>query len=162
MDVRRASIFVVLLTVLASISLVSVLFGNNYALAENPSSCVNRYDAVITSLKINDGHRIIDPVAKPNTHFTAKLGVGYTVTVTLHSASVSSLGNTDVGSIWYGSTAYGFASDHCVNGVNHDSDVTFTLYNVFMGQATHGTAQPVEWYSFPLSGPTVTYTVHWN
>jgi hypothetical protein len=163
--ISRKAITLALIAILSSIALASVLFGNggssNNVLADNPSTCVNLYDSTITSLRINVGGRTIDPIAHPNTNFSAKLGQGYSVTFTLHSASMSNSGNTDVGSVWYGSTAYGFTSDHCVNGINPNSDVTITLDNVFMGQATHGTVQPVEWYSWPFASPSITYTVHW-
>lgn len=105
------------------------------------------------SLKITIGKRTLDPIANPNTQFSAVLGIGYTVTLTLHSASTS-----NTGSVWYESTARGFADDHCVNGVNYNSDTTITLHNIFMGQATHGTVQQVEWYSWPLSDPVLEWT----
>src|ERR1051325_5510757 len=140
---RNKAVTLALIAALSSISLASVLFGNSnvrtnniaFAMGDNPSSCVNLYDSTITSLKINIGGRTIDPIAHPNTNFGAKLGQGYTVTVTLHSAGASNSSNTDAGSVWYGSSAYGFDSNHCVNGVNPNSDVTITLNNVFMGQA---------------------------
>jgi hypothetical protein len=154
-------VFIILIVALTSIALTAAVTGNNNALADNPSSCINLYDSVITSFKINIGSRIIDPIANPHTNFAAKLGQGYAVTFTLHTASISTSGSTNVGSIWYGSTAYGFASDHCVNGANASSDITITLHNVFMGQTTRGTVQSVEWYTWPLTGPHVTYTVHW-
>jgi hypothetical protein len=157
--VKKTLIFM-LSMMLASISLVSVLFTNT-ALADNPSNCINRYDATIMSLRIDDGHRSVDAIANPRTNFDSRAGVGYTVTLTLHSAAVSSLGNTDVGSVLYGSRAYGFADDHCVNGINPNSSIIITLTHVFMGQATHGTVQSVEWYSWPLTQPTVVYAVHW-
>jgi hypothetical protein len=153
----------IVFVVLGLVALMSVSFRNNVS-ADNPKDCVNLYNSEIVSLKITDlpGRKSIDPIANPNTQFSSALGVGYTVTLTLHSASTSNSGSTDTGSLWYGSTARGFADDHCVNGVNPNSDTTITLHNIFMGQATHGTVQPVEWYSWPLTGPHVTYTVHWR
>ena len=153
-----------LVTTLASIALVSVLLSTNsaFAMGDNPSSCINRYDAKITHMKINNGLRTIDPIAHPNADFSATIGKGYTVTFTIHSAGVSSLGSTNVGSVWYGSTASGKAVDQCVNGVNPNTDIMTTMHSIFMSQATHGTLQPVEWHYWPLSGPTVTYTVHWD
>ena len=159
---NKLPIFILMTMSLVSVSLTSVLLTNR-ALADNPSTCVNLYYSTIKSLKINVGSRTIDPIANPNTNFAAVLGQGYTVTLTLHSASASTSGNTNVGSVWYGSIAYGFASDHCVNGASPNTDVTIILNNVFMGQATHGTVQSVEWYAWPsLTQPSVTYTVHWH
>ena len=151
----------ILAIMFASVSLVSVLFINS-VLADNPSNCINRYNATIMSLRISDGRRTVDPVDNPLTNFVSRVGIGYSVTLTLHTAAMSASGNKDVGSIMYGSRAYGFADDHCVTGINPNSSIMITLTHVFMGQATHGTVQSVEWYSWPLSRPTVTYRVHWS
>jgi hypothetical protein len=145
----------------ASVSLVSVLFINS-VLADNPSSCINRYNATIISLRINDGRRTVDPFDNPLTNFDSRVGIGYDVTLTLHAAAMSASGNTDVGSVMYGSRAYGFAYDHCVTGINANSSIKITLPHVFMGQATHGTVQSVGWYSWPLTRPTIIYRVHWS
>lgn len=150
----------ILAILLASIFLVSVLFTNS-ALADNPSNCINRYDATIMSLRINNGRGTVDPITNPLTNFHSRVGIGYSVTLILHSAAVSGLGNTNVGSVMYGSRAYGFAYDHCVTGINANASIIITLTHVSMGQATHGTVQSVEWYSWPLTRPIVAYRVHW-
>lgn len=152
--------FVTVTIMFISLTLMIVLSANR-ALADNPSTCVNLYGTSIKSLKINVGARTLNPIANPNTSFAAIVGNGYTITLTLHSAGASTLGNTNVGSIWYGNTAYGFARGHCVNGVNPNSDITIILKSVFMGQATHGTIQPVEWSTGSLTESPVTYSVHW-
>jgi hypothetical protein len=169
--------YVALVSVLAaaaistSISMPSAILENAYAMGDNPSTCTNLYDSVITSMNITRGHRtttiIIDPIANPHhhhlLHFKSKVGIGYTVTLTIHSANVSNSGNTNTGSIWYGTNAYGFAGNQCINGVKRNTDITITLHNVYMGQATHGTKQSVDWYSWAndtiLQGPT--YNVIW-
>ena len=156
-----------LIAILSSISLASVLSsGSNnnvaFAMGDNPASCTNLYNSAITSVKINVGHRTIDLIAHPNAHFSLAKGQTYSVTLTLHSATTSNSGNSDIGSVWYGSTAYGFASDHCVNGVSANSDVTVTLTDVSLATATKGTTQDVELYSWPLSQPSITYTVNWR
>jgi hypothetical protein len=151
----------ILAIVFASVSLVSVLFINS-VLADNPSNCINRYNATIMSLRISDGRRTVDPVDNPLTNLDSMVGIGYSVTLTLHAAAMSASGNRDIGSVMYGSRAYGFAYDHCVTGINANSSIKITLTHVIMGQATHGTAQSVEWYSWPLTRPTVTYRVHWS
>jgi hypothetical protein len=53
------------------------------------------------SLRINDGRSTVDPVANPLTNCNSRVGVGYTVTLTLHSTALSSSGNKDVGSVVY-------------------------------------------------------------
>ena len=155
--------------------------GNAYAMYDSPYICNNLYNSVITSMKIitPDHSRTYynyDPIAYPHTtnantitntnidHFNSKVGVGYTVILTLHSADKSNSGNTNTGSIWYSSNAYGYASNHCVNNVRPNSDTTITLHNVFMSTATHGTKQSITWYSWynnaELKGPM--YKVAWS
>src|SRR5438874_1331775 len=104
-----------------------------FAMADNPSSCINIYDTSITYMKVNNGLRTIDP--HHNAEFSARVGKDYNITFTVRSASVISL-----------DTASGKAVDHCDNAVNPNKDITITMYSVFMGQATHGTVQPVEWH----------------
>ncbi len=153
---------------------------NAYAMYDSPYICNNLYNSVITSMKIitPDHSRTYYhyvPITYPHTntntvtntnidHFNSKVGVGYTVILTLHSASKSNSGNTNTGSIWYSSNAYGYASNHCVNNVRPNSDTTITLHNVFMSTATHGTKQSVTWYSWynnaELKGPM--YKVAWS
>src|ERR1051325_4083563 len=107
----------------SSIALASLLlsFGNNSAFAhgDNPSTCTNLYYSTITSMKITTNRfQTVDLIAHPNSMFASKLGQGYTVRMTLHSASTSIAGNTNPGSIWYSTNALGFASGECVNGVS--------------------------------------------
>jgi hypothetical protein len=159
--IKKNLVFMIFMVV-TSIAIMSMSFRNT-TWADNLSACINLYNSEIVSLKITDlpGPKIIDPIAHPNIQFSAALGVGYTVTLTLHSAITSSSGSTNTGSLWYGSNARGYADDHCVNGVKPNTDITVTVHNVFMGQATHD-PQPVEWYSWPLTGPHLRYTVHWR
>ncbi|MDQ6862349.1 MAG: hypothetical protein M3044_00850 [Thermoproteota archaeon] len=162
-------VLVIGMTTLSSISLESVLFKSDnsaHAMGSPPSVCINRYDATITSMKINDGLQISDPVAHPNTNLAPITGRGYTVTLTLHSASKSSLGNTNVGSVWYDNSAFGFFKGTCVYGATPNKDITIT-YSVpkLMAGAPPGFplgGQVVECESWPLTGPAITYTVHWT
>jgi len=75
---KKLPIFVLIATSLLSLVSISVLLTNK-ALADNPSTCVNLYDARITSLKIIVGSRTVDPITNPNANFAAVLGQGYTV-----------------------------------------------------------------------------------
>ena len=150
----------VLIFILGSIALTSSYFGESI-FADNPSSCHNRYDAAITSLKITIGGKIIDPMTNQNTNVDAEVGKGYQVIVTLHSADISSSGNSNEGSIWYGTSAYGFSANRCVKDIKPDTDISMTFDNVFMGQAIPGKEQIVQWYSWPLNYPTVEYKLHW-
>lgn len=160
---KKLPVLILMTMSLLSAGLMSVILTDRaIAMGENPSTCSNLYDSAIRSLKINVGSRTIDITDKPNTNFVAALGNGYTVTLTLHSASTSISGNSVIGSVWYGSRAYGFASDQCIDGVNPNTDIEITLHNVFTSLAKRGTVQDVEWYSWPLSAPSVTYTVHWK
>jgi hypothetical protein len=153
--------FILIATSLITVSLIFVLLTNRVH-AENPSSCLNLYDSTIVSLKIKVGSRTFDAAVRDHANFVADLGKGYTVELTLHSTSVSNSGNTEVGSVWFGNRAYGFASDRCVNGANSNTEIRMTFHNVLMGQATHGTVQHVQWYSWPLDEPSVAYTVRWK
>src|ERR1051325_4763484 len=131
----------------SSIALASLLlsFGNNSAFAhgDNPSTCNNLYNSTIKSMKITTNRfQTVDPIAHPNRVFASKLGQGYTVTLIIHSASTSIAGNTNPGSVWYGSNAYGFYFDHCVNGASPNSDITITWNNVVWQQVPVGTKQP--------------------
>jgi hypothetical protein len=157
----RTLFFILIATSLLTVSLMSVLVTNRVH-AENPSSCLNLYDSTIESLKIKVGSRTIDAAVRHHPNFVAELGKGYDVELTLHSTTVSNSGNKEVGSVWFGNRAYGFASDQCVNGVNSNTELKMTFHNVLMGQATHGTVQDVSWYSWPLDGPSVAYTVRWK
>ena len=160
---EKLSVFILMAMSLISVVLMSVITTNRaLAMGDNPSTCTNLYDSKIKSLRIKIGSRTIDATHKPNTSFVAALGKGYTVMLTLHSVATSKSGNSETGSVWYGSRAYGFASDHCVDSVNPNTDTTITLHDVFTSLARRGTIQNVEWYSGPSNGPTVTYTVHWK
>ena len=152
----------------SSIALASLLlsFGNNSAFAhgDNPSTCNNLYNSTIKSMKITTNRfQTVDPIAHPNTVFASKIGQGYTVRLTLHSASTSNAGNTNPGSIWYDTSAFGFALGKCVNGVSPNTDISISLNNVDWSQATVGKKQPnVFWYSWPIpQQPSVAYTVIW-
>jgi hypothetical protein len=158
---EKIAFFILIATSLLTVSLMYLL-PTNRVHAENPSSCLNLYDSTIVSLKIKVGSRIIDAAVRDHANFVAELGKGYTVELTLHSTSGSNSGNTAVGSVWFGNRAYGFASDQCVNGANSNSEIKMTFHNILMGQATHGTVQDVQWYSWPLDGASVAYTVRWK
>lgn len=158
---EKIPFFILIAASFLTVSLMSVLLTNRVH-AENPSSCLNLYDSTIESLKIKVGSRTIDAAVRHHANFVAELGKGYNVELTLHSTSVSNLGNTEVGSVWFGNRASGFASDQCVNRANSNSEIKMTFHNVLMGQATHGTVQDVQWYSWPLDGASVAYTVRWK
>jgi hypothetical protein len=160
---KKIPVFILAMAALLSAVLISYLLANRaQAMGDNPSSCVNLYDSTIRSLHITVGSKTIEASAKDNTNFVAPIESGYSVTLTVHSASVSKAGDTNTGSIWYGSRAYGFASDQCISEVKADSDITVTLDNVVSSTAKRGTLQNVEWYTWPLDGPIVTYRVHWK
>jgi hypothetical protein len=149
----------------SSIALASLLlsFGNNSAFAhgDNPSTCNNLYNSTIKSMKITTNRfQTVDPIAHPNTVFASKIGQGYTVTLTIHSASTSIAGNTNPGSVWYGTDALGFHFNFCVNGASPNSDITITSGGD--RQVPIGTKELYHWYTwFTVPRTTVTYTVIW-
>lgn len=141
-----------------------ILFINTVsAMGNNPSTCDNRYAARVISFKIDNKSRTIDiPSNNSQTNLEAVVGKGYTVALTLHTANLSSLGNTREGSVWYHTTGYGFSLGTCIKGAHPNSDITITLHNVFMSQATGGMRQQVEFGSGYQPGQFVKYIVHWH
>jgi len=167
--IRMASITVLLIASLTGVPFFIMNNNHNaYAMGDNPSSCVNRYDATITSMIIDNGRRtvtVLDSGGNGNVHhhdkFVSHIDVGYTVTFTLHTSSQSSQGNTDTGSTWFRHTGYGFAEGRCVDGVGPNQDIPITIGNVIMPTATQGTIQLVEWGSLPEISQ-VHYSVAWH
>jgi hypothetical protein len=141
---------------------------NAYGMGDNPSLCVNRYDATIISMKITaNNDQVIDVMTTLHNSgtplFVEKPLHGYDVTFILHTAKQSSQGNNLPGSTWYRTTAYGFALGVCVNNISGGQDVPITIHDVYMGQASPSeiTPQTVEWGSLPNT-QQISYQVLWQ
>jgi len=150
--------------VFVALLLILVLPSANYlayAMGDAPSTCPNRYDATITALTVNNGVKIYNPLSNPGVTIDADLDTGYDVTFTLHTASQSSLGNTDPGTTWYRDTAFGYGQGVCVSNVTHDQDKTISVHiGADSGFPDGYTVNGVEWGSWP-NVSQVTYNVHW-
>jgi hypothetical protein len=156
-------IFILMAALLSAVIIPTLQTKTVYGLGDNPSTCVNLYGSEIVSLKLKTKSRTVDVTERHRTNIIADLDDGYTAILKLRSTSVSDSGNMEVGSVWHGNRAFGFASDSCVNGVSSDSFVTIKFEDIIMSTATRGTVQDVEWYSWPLNvAPAYSYTVHWK
>jgi hypothetical protein len=133
-----------------------------YAMGDNPSSCMNRYDATITSLTVNNGIQKFDPLAHSGLTFYADIDTGYLVTFILHAASQSSLDNTDSGTTWYTDSAFGFSDGRCVANAGPSKDIQITVQVTATNGIPDGYTQSgVYWGALPDTSQ-VTYNVVWQ
>lgn len=133
-----------------------------YAMGDNPTSCSNRYDATVTSVVVHTARQTVNVEAQPSTVTRQKAYTGYDLTITLHTAASSSLGNTNPGTVWYTTSAYGYSLGTCVSSATSNQDIVITLHNVYMGQANPNgiTKQLVSIGSWPDTSQ-VNYRVVW-
>ncbi|MEO9321810.1 MAG: hypothetical protein ABI361_14180 [Nitrososphaera sp.] len=134
-----------------------------FAMGDNPTSCDNRYDATVTSVVIQTSRQNIDVLAEPSAVIRQKAFTGYDMTITLHAQPISSAGNTNPGSVWYSTSAFGYSLGTCVSGALASHDIVVTLHNVFMGQANPNgiTKQIVTIGSWPNT-QQASYRVVWH
>lgn len=157
--------------VFSSLAVISLVLANfppssphiAFAMGDNPTSCNNRYDATITSVIIQNSRGAVDVVQHPSAVIRQKVSTGYDVTIKLHTNPSSSLGNTDPGSVWYSTSAYGYSLGTCVSGAAANHDIVITLHDVYMGQANPSgiTRQTVTVGSWPDT-QQVNYLVVWH
>ena len=147
--------------VFASILIASfgITANQAFAMGQAPSTCSNRYDGTITTMKITVGHKTFDPIANPGMTFQLRNDRSYTVTFTIHTPSQSSQSNSLGGSTWYDTSAPGFQLGTCVNGVGPDQDVTVTAKESHPGNLAPQTTQNVSWNT--LVPGNVSYNVKW-
>ena len=157
---RPATIAVFLALVLSC--LPPLLSNNASAHGDAPSTCENRYDAVITSMTIDNGTQTFDPMADSDLEFDAQMGKGYEVTFTLRTANVSSQNNTDAGTTWYRNMAFGFGQGVCVDDAGPNQDIGLTVYVDLLSGAPDGyTHRGVEWGAWPGTSQ-IRYDVVWH
>ena len=136
-----------------------------------PGSCGNEYSYQLVSMTVDNGSNTYDLFEDPGITFNGNNDPGYDVTFTIHAANQSVAGNTEEGSIWYRTIAYGFGQGVCVYGMAPDQDKTVVVENIVPAQQTNKDSadgggddlQYVEW-NFMFSGPdarTITYEVSW-
>ncbi len=150
------------MTLFASILVLSVAVSAHeaYAMGQAPSTCGNRYDGTITTLKIKVGDMTYNPIAHPNLTFRLQDTKSYTVTYTIHTQSQSSQGNSLGGSTWVDTSAAGYELGQCINGVNANQYVTRTVTESHPANLTPGTEQTVTWNT--LVPGQVTYNIKWT
>lgn len=142
------------------ISAVAVSSHEAFAMGQAPSTCDNRYDGVITAMKIMVGQRAYNPIAHPDLTFRLQDTKSYTVTYTIHTTAQSSQGNTLGGSTWIDTSSTGYELGQCVNGVGPDQYVTKTVTESHPANLTPGTEQTVTWNT--LAPNQVTYNIKWE
>lgn len=150
---------VALVSVSILLASLGITASQAFAMGQAPSTCSNRYDGTITSMKIIVGHRTYDPIAHPGITFQLRNDKSYTVTFTIHTANQSSQDNTLGGNTWYDTSAPGYQLGSCVTGAGSNQDVTITATEVHPGNIAPQITQNVSWKTL-VSGET-TYNVKW-
>lgn len=111
-------------------------------------------------MKIKVGQKIYDPIANPNLTFQLSEAKSYTVILTIHTASMSSQGNTLTGSTWLDTNAVGYQLGQCINSVTPNQEVKLTKTESHPANLEPGTEQTVTWNT--LSQTSVTYNIKWT
>ncbi len=136
-----------------------------FAYGDPPTICPNRYDAMFSSMIINNGTHTFNPMVTTTNSsitFDAQSAAGYNVTFTLHTTNRSSQNNTAPGSTWYRHTAYGFGLGKCVdNNMKPNQKITLSVHIVPPGSVEDNSTQSVEWGSWPRLAQ-ITFHVHWH
>jgi hypothetical protein len=147
--------------VFATILIASLGISANKALAmgQAPSTCTNRYDGTITTMKITVGHRVYHPMANPSVSFQLQNTKSYTVTFTIHTPSQSSQNNTLAGKTWYDTSAPGYQLGTCVSGAAPNQYIVMTLTESHPGNLAPQATQNVTWNT--LVPGQVAYSVKW-
>ncbi len=132
---------------------------NVFGMGQAPSTCDNRYDGTITTLTVVYQNKTYYPLENPGVTFQADNSKSYQVSFTIRTPSLSSQNNSLAGSTWYDNNAVGYQMGTCVNGVNHNQDVTLTVSASHPGNMPQETTQTVMWNT--LVGQPVTFYVQW-
>jgi len=146
-----------LCVVLVVASLVSVSNG------ASPSSCENRADGRILSIKVGGEKKSVDISSKRSSVIEADIKKGYSIELTVLANSKDS--SPGKGSIWLTTTAYGYSSGMCIDNVkispSGQTTTHVSIKGVVMGQAAPGLQQNVKWGSWPDT-EEMSYTVRWR
>lgn len=151
------------LATVAFLVVYPVLLSNNaFSHGDAPSTCENRYDALITSMMINNGTQTFNPLSDSDLQFAAQIDDGYDVTFAMHTANASSLNNTLSGTTWYRNSAFGFGSGVCVDNAGSDQDISLTVHVIPPSGIPDGYQQNnVEWGAWP-EVVRLSYGVTWH
>jgi hypothetical protein len=160
-NIKKQSIMISLAVIVLILVLSVYLTNTSFAMGNNPQMCNNRYNARITSIKVDNGVRTFNITSNKEMTFDATLSKGYRVTFSLKPVEISSSGNTHRGTAWYRNTAYGFSLGSCIQDINAGEEKTVILRHVVMGQAANNIVQDVIWGSWP-DVVQISYKVHWH
>ncbi|MEP6575658.1 MAG: hypothetical protein ABJB85_04445 [Nitrososphaerota archaeon] len=148
---------VCLCAVLVVASLVSVSDG------ASPSSCENRADGKILSMKVRAERKSVDISSKHSSVIDVDIKKGYSVELTVLASSKDS--SSGKGSIWLTTTAYGYSSGMCIDKVkispSGQTTTHVSINGLLMGQAAPGLQQNVKWGSWPDT-EQISYNVRWH
>jgi hypothetical protein len=146
-----------LCVVLVVATLVSVSDG------ASPSSCENRADGKILSMKVHGEKKTVDISSEHGSVIDANIKKGYSVEVTVLANSKDS--SSGKGSIWLTTTAYGYSSGMCIDKVkispSGQTTTHVSIKGLIMGQAAPGLQQNVKWGSWPDT-EQISYNVRWH
>ena len=148
--------------VFASLFLVSLgmISQNAFADGPEPGSCSNEYDGPFTSFIINNGTQTFDAIANPGVTFDVNNLGSYTVTFVIHTRITSSQGNSDPGTTWYESTAYGYGLSTCASGAGPNQDVTISEVHSQPANLAPTGLEPVE-FSTAVMWNGINFNVNW-
>jgi hypothetical protein len=132
--------------------------------AVSPSSCENRADGKIVSMKVRTDKKIVDIPSKPSQAvIDANIKKGYSVELSVLANSKDSASGK--GSVWLTTTAYGFSSGMCIDKVkispSGQTTTHVSIKGLQMGQAVPGLLQSVKWGSWPDT-EQISYNVRWH
>lgn len=113
------------------------------AMGECPTCCPNYYYSNFTSFFVSNGTDTINPLVNNNAQIEAYTTVGYNISSTLLSSSMSASGNTfPNGTVWINSNVYQYYLGYCVGGsVGPDATVTNNITNQLAAQPYPGGQQ---------------------
>lgn len=155
----RIKNFLILFFVSILLTPLAVSINEVFAMGQAPSTCYNRYDGTITSMKITVGHKTYDPILNPGVTFQLRNDKSYTVTVTIHMPTQSSQNNTLEGTSWYSTSAPGYYLGQCISGAAPNKDIVIISTEAHPANLTPQTTQNVTWKT--LSSNEVTYNIKW-
>lgn len=130
-----------------------------FAMGQAPSTCNNRYDGTITSMKITIGHRTYDPIANPGMTIKLQNTLPYIVTLTINTSNQSVQGNSLNGSTWFSTSAPGYELGQCINNAGPDQKVTITQTEVHPSNLAPSATQTVSWTTLTSNA---SYKIQWT
>jgi hypothetical protein len=156
---RRAHFFPTVLALIL-LAFTGTLANEAFAMGQAPSTCNNRYDGPITSIKITAGGNTYDPMTSPGLTIQMDNDKTYDITLTIHTPSISSQNNRLDGTTWYDTSAPGYQLGTCVDGAGPDKDITVKLTEGHPANIAPDARQTVTWSTLVAGGGS--YHVQWT